>query len=195
MGQITLITGGARSGKSRFAESFFDEQEPICYIATNGLVQDDETQARVLLHQKRRPVHWTTHEAYLEIPSFIQQKGAAAYLLDCATMLTTNYFYHLMKKRFGENYQLIDQQIAQFSEGEKQAIEAEILAEWSAIITAAKEKQSELVIVTNEVGLGIIPEDAFTRWFRDVFGRVNQYLGKEADAAFLVVASIPLKLK
>lgn len=195
MGQITLVTGGARSGKSQFAESFFGEQEKICYIATNGAGQDEETRRRILLHQNQRPRSWQTHEAYLNLPEFLADNQAAAYLLDCATMLTTNYCYHLLKQRFGAGYQEIDHQLQQFSEQEKAELEAEILAEWQQIITTAHDISADLVIVTNEVGLGIVPEDAFTRWFRDVFGRVNQFLGKEADEAFLVIAGIPVKLK
>lgn len=195
MGQVTLITGGARSGKSNFAESFFGEQKKVCYIATNGVVRDEETKSRVRLHQARRPENWETHEAYLDLAAFIAESQVSAHLLDCATMLTTNYFYYLMKQRFGEDYHEIDQQISHFSEAEKLAIEAEIMKEWSTIISAAKKSPAEIVIVTNEVGLGIVPENAFTRWFRDMFGRVNQYLGKEADTAFLVIAGIPMKLK
>ncbi|MGM0216189.1 bifunctional adenosylcobinamide kinase/adenosylcobinamide-phosphate guanylyltransferase [Enterococcus sp. AZ109] len=195
MGQITLITGGARSGKSKFAESFFGDQEPVCYIATNGVAQDEETKRRVALHQERRSTSWITHEAFLGLAEFMEAAPEKAYLLDCATMLTTNYFYHLMQQRFGENYQVIDEQIAGFSQQEKAAVEAEILSEWQKIIAVAKEKAVELVIVTNEVGLGIVPEEPFVRWFRDVFGRINQFLGKEADVAFLVVAGIPVKLK
>lgn len=195
LGQITLVTGGARSGKSQFAESFFSEHEQICYIATSGTSQDDETRQRILLHQNQRPSTWQTHEAYLDLAEFLTGNSAAAYLLDCATMLTTNYCYYLLKQRFGEDYQEIDRQLQHFSQQEKADLETEILAEWQKIVAAARNLSSDLVIVTNEVGLGIVPEDAFTRWFRDVFGRVNQFLGKEADEAFLVIAGIPMKLK
>lgn len=110
-------------------------------------------------------------------------------------MLTTNYFYHLMRQQFGEDYQLIDKKIESFSEDEKLAIEKEIMAEWQQIITVAKKGPSQLTIVTNEVGLGIVPENSFTRWFRDIYGRVNQFLGKEADEVYFVVAGIPMKIK
>lgn len=73
-------------------------------------------------------------------------------------------------------------------------IEGEILNEWKNT-TTAKSSQADLVVVTNEVGLGIVPENAFSRWFRDVLGHVNQSLGKEADAVFLVIAGIPMKIK
>lgn len=90
---------------------------------------------------------------------------------------------------------MIDEKIAGLSENEKQVIEAEILNEWQTILTTVKNNSRQLVIVTNEVGLGIVPENDFSRWFRDVLGRVNQMIGSEADAAFLVVAGIPMKIK
>lgn len=195
MGEITLVTGGARSGKSAFAESLLDTEAEINYIATNCSTQDDEMATRVVLHQHRRPKNWQTTETYLVVSDVIEQSNVSAHLLDCATMLTTNYFFELMKERFGNDFTVIDEEITKLSEKEKMAIEAEILNEWFRILKAAKKAQSDLVVVTNEVGLGIVPENAFSRWFRDVLGLVNQSLGKEADAVFLVVAGIPIKIK
>lgn len=195
MGEITLVTGGARSGKSAFAESLLDTEAEINYIATNCSTQDDEMATRVMLHQHRRPKNWQTTETYLVVSDVIEQSNVSAHLLDCATMLTTNYFFELMKERFGDDFTVIDEEVTKLSEKEKMAIEAEILNEWFKILKAAKKAQSDLVVVTNEVGLGIVPENAFSRWFRDVLGLVNQSLGKEADAVFLVVAGIPMKIK
>lgn len=195
MGEITLVTGGARSGKSAFAESLLDTEAEINYIATNCSTQDDEMATRVMLHQHRRPKNWQTTETYLVVSDVIEQSNVSAHLLDCATMLTTNYFFELMKERFGNDFTVIDEEVTKLSEKEKMAIEAEILNEWYKILKAAKKVQSDLVVVTNEVGLGIVPENAFSRWFRDVLGLVNQSLGKEADAVFLVVAGIPMKIK
>lgn len=195
MGEITLITGGARSGKSAFAESLLDTEAEINYIATNCTAQDEEMKNRVLLHQKRRSKNWQTTETFLDIADLFQQKQVSAHLLDCATMLTTNFFFHLMKERFGEDFKVIDEEIAKLSESEKADIEAEILTEWHKILMAARKSSSQLIVVSNEVGLGIVPENSFSRWFRDVLGHVNQSLGKEADAAFLVIAGIPMKIK
>ena len=195
MGEITLITGGARSGKSAFAESLLDTEAKINYIATNCTAQDEEMENRVLLHQKRRSKNWQTTETFLDIADLFQQKQVSAHLLDCATMLTTNFFFHLMKERFGEDFKVIDEEIAKLSESAKADIEAEILTEWHKILMAAKKSSSQLIVVSNEVGLGIVPENSFSRWFRDVLGHVNQSLGKEADAAFLVIAGIPMKIK
>lgn len=195
MGEIILITGGARSGKSSFAESLLNTEEKISYIATNCSAQDDEMKKRVSLHQERRSKNWQTKEIFLGVADLIEQSQLSIHLLDCATMLTTNYFFHLMKKKFGEDFKVIDEKIAGLSENEKQVIEAEILNEWQTILTTVKNNSRQLVVVTNEVGLGIVPENDFSRWFRDVLGRVNQLIGKEADAAFLVVAGIPMKIK
>lgn len=195
MGEITLVTGGARSGKSAFAESLLDTEAEINYIATNCSAQDPEMATRVSLHQQRRPKNWQTTETYLVVADVIEQAQVSAHLLDCATMLTTNYFFDLMKERFGEDYTVIDEEIMKLSEKDKAVIEGEILNEWEKILTTAKNSQADLVVVTNEVGLGIVPENAFSRWFRDVLGHVNQSLGKEADAVFLVIAGIPMKIK
>lgn len=195
MGEITLVTGGARSGKSAFAESLLDTEAEINYIATNCSTQDDEMVTRVMLHQHRRPKNWQTTETYLVVSDVIEQSNVSAHLLDCATMLTTNYFFELMKERFGDDFTVIDEEVTKLSEKQKMVIEAEILNEWYKILKAAKKAQSDLIVVTNEVGLGIVPENAFSRWFRDVLGLVNQSLGKEADAVFLVVAGIPMKIK
>lgn len=195
MAGMTLVTGGARSGKSAFAESLLDTKADIQYIATNGAAQDEEMRTRVGLHQKRRPKNWTTTETYLKVPEAIEAAQVSGHLLDCATMLTTNYFFEGMKRQFGEDFERIDKEIVTLSEKKKLTIQEDILHEWSRIINAAKNAQSELVIVTNEVGLGIVPENAFSRWFRDVLGTVNQTLGKEADAVFLVIAGIPMKIK
>lgn len=195
MAGMTLVTGGARSGKSAFAESLLDTKADIQYIATNGAAQDEEMRTRVGLHQKRRPKNWTTTETYLKVPEAIEAAQVSGHLLDCATMLTTNYFFEGMKRQFGEDFERIDKEIVTLSEKKKLTIQEDILYEWSRILTAAKNAQSELVIVTNEVGLGIVPENAFSRWFRDVLGTVNQTLGKEADAVFLVIAGIPMKIK
>lgn len=196
MGKLVLVTGGARSGKSDFAEGLFDLSADVCYLATNALAQDQEMLQRILLHQEKRSAAWETHEGYTALADFIQKNQRySAFLLDCATMLTTNYFYYLMKARFGTNYHLIDQKIAKFTEAEKLEIETEIMTEWQQIIEAIKESHAQTTIVTNEVGLGIVPENSFARWFRDIYGRVNQFLGKEADEVYLVVAGIPMKMK
>lgn len=197
MGKIILVTGGARSGKSTFAEELLKNEPSVCYLATS-VVQpgDEEMKDRVAKHQKQRSKNWVTEERFKDIGQFLGENNQfKGYLLDCATLLSINYFYSMMVDLFGEDYALIDQKIAEFTEEEKNNMEAKIMTEWHKIIETARKLSGDLIIVTNEVGLGIVPENPFSRWFRDIYGRVNQYLGKESDEVYLVVAGIPLEIK
>lgn len=195
MGKIILITGGARSGKSNFAEELLQDCGSALYVATNSAAQDSEMQKRIELHQQRRPKNWQTYEGFLEIAKVFAQKNYPTYLLDCATMLTTNYLYWLLQQQYGTDFAAIDVAINNFSEDEKIAIEQELIKEWQEIMVQAQNVKGDVVIVTNEVGLGIVPENPLSRWFRDIYGRVNQFLGREADDVYLVVAGIPMKIK
>ncbi|MGX7025144.1 bifunctional adenosylcobinamide kinase/adenosylcobinamide-phosphate guanylyltransferase [Vagococcus hydrophili] len=197
MGKIILVIGGARSGKSSFAEAKLRDKDSVCYLATSVVdPMDTEMIDRVKKHQKQRPNIWHTEERYQNIGGFLSEnKEYDGYLLDCATTLSMNYFYGMMIEKYGKNYELIDDKIAHFTEEEKDEVEAQITKEWQTILEAAKELKGDIYIVANEVGLGIVPENSFTRWFRDVYGRVNQLLGKEADQVYLVVAGIPVTIK
>ncbi|MFV0505014.1 MAG: bifunctional adenosylcobinamide kinase/adenosylcobinamide-phosphate guanylyltransferase, partial [Lachnospirales bacterium] len=104
-------------------------------------------------------------------------------------------FYSVMTDKFGTDYSAIDKEIASFSEEEKNNMEKIIMTEWLSIVSAVRDIPGDVIIVTNEVGWGIVPENPFSRWFRDIYGRVNQYLGKKSDAVYLVVAGIPMEIK
>lgn len=196
MGELTLVTGGARSGKSSFAEGLIAPKHSACYLATNTTALDEEMHQRIKRHQARRPAQWATHEGFIDLPSFIsEQVQYDFFLLDCATMLTMNYFYFLMREKYGSDYSVIDTAIKNFTEAEKEKYEAILLAEWKKILQSIQRSNAGTIIVTNEAGLGIVPENALSRWFRDIYGEVNQLLGKEANAVYLVVSGIPVKIK
>ena len=180
MGKIVLVTGGARSGKSSFAESKLLQKEGVCYIAT-GLVmkEDPEWQERVKLHQERRPQSWDTLEQYRDLATWIEQDDHGDYLVDCATMLTTNRLFDLVNEWYPEKGYLSDEQF--LSKAEQARILEAMEAEWSQILSAMKERQATFWIVTNEVGLGIVPDTRLGRYFRDLQGRVNQMIAKEAS--------------
>ena len=186
MGKIVLVTGGARSGKSTFAESTLLQKEGVCYIAT-GLVmkEDPEWQERVKLHQQRRPKSWDTLEQYRDLASWIDQDNHSDYLLDCATMLTTNRLFDLVNEWYPEKGFLSDEQF--LSKAEQARILEAIEAEWSQILSAMKGREATFWIVTNEVGLGIVPDTRLGRYFRDLQGRVNQLIAKEASEVYLVI--------
>ena len=194
MGKIVLVTGGARSGKSSFAESKLIQKEGVCYIAT-GLVmkEDPEWQERVKLHQERRPQSWDTLEQYRDLATWIEQDDHGDYLLDCATMLTTNRLFDLVNEWYPEKGYLSDEQF--LSKAEQARILEAMEAEWSQILSAMKERQATFWIVTNEVGLGIVPDTRLGRYFRDLQGRVNQLIAKEASEVYLVICGLAQQLK
>ena len=185
MGKIVLVTGGARSGKSSFAESKLLQKEGVCYIAT-GLVmkEDPEWQERVKLHQERRPQSWDTLEQYRDLATWIEQDDHGDYLVDCATMLTTNRLFDLVNEWYPEKGYLSDEQF--LSKAEQARILEAMEAEWSQILSAMKERQATFWIVTNEVGLGIVPDTRLGRYFRDLQGRVNQMIAKEASEVYFI---------
>lgn len=194
MWKIVLVTGGARSGKSSFAESKLLQKEGVCYIAT-GLVmkEDPEWQERVKLHQERRPQSWDTLEQYRDLATWIEQDDHGDYLVDCATMLTTNRLFDLVNEWYPEKGYLSDEQF--LSKAEQARILEAMEAEWSQILSAMKERQATFWIVTNEVGLGIVPDTRLGRYFRDLQGRVNQLIAKEASEVYLVICGLAQQLK
>ena len=194
MAKIVLVTGGARSGKSAFAEERLADLESVCYIAT-GLPrgEDPEWQERVKLHQARRPQSWDTLEQYRDLATWIEQDDHGDYLLDCATMLTTNRLFDLVNEWYPDKGYLSDEQF--LSKAEQARILAAMEAEWSQILCAMKERQATFWIVTNEVGLGIVPDTRLGRYFRDLQGRVNQLIAKEASEVYLVICGLAQQLK
>ncbi|UWS80445.1 bifunctional adenosylcobinamide kinase/adenosylcobinamide-phosphate guanylyltransferase [Phaeobacter sp. G2] len=165
---VTFILGGAASGKSKFAEDLcFKSSKPKSYIATSQ-VFDDEMQAKVAAHLRQRGNDWTTYEEPLEAAKLLHQLPQDHIcLLDCATMWLTN---HLLA-------------------------EHDLVAAQSELLEAIEACPAELVIVSNEVGLGIVPENALARRFREAQGRLNIALAARADAVVQVTAGLPLVLK
>lgn len=185
MGRILLVTGGARSGKSGFAEQLAAGLgDSIAYIAT-ARVLDEEMAERIARHRQQRPAAWRTHEAPERPSAVIAREGqhCDGLLLDCLTVLTTNWI------------------LAQPVDWERPAmarlreIEAGVMTEIEAIVTAAADSRADLVAVTNEVGCGIVPGSPMARFFRDCAGRVNQRVAAAAAEVYLVVSGIPVRIK
>lgn len=176
--KLTLILGGARSGKSAYAEKLATELGPrVLYIAT-GEAGDEEMAQRIAAHRLARPAAWQTLEAPQKVGAALAavKDNPDVLLLDCLTLLVSNI---LLSK-----------------EGESQAvIEAAVQAELEAILAEQARLRAPLFVVSNEVGLGLVPPYPLGRLYRDGLGRANQYLAAQADRVIFMVAGLPLALK
>ena len=194
MAKIVLVTGGARSGKSAFAEEQLADRERVCYIAT-GLPrgEDPEWQERIRLHQDRRPASWTTQEQYAGLADWLREQSHPVYLLDCATLLTSNRLFDLIAQYFPDKLELTEEN---FLSRQEQSFLLQLLEEeWQELLSTIRQTDAECWIVTDEVGLGIVPETRLGRFFRDVQGKINQLIAKEASEAYLVICGLAQQLK
>ena len=175
MGKLILILGGARSGKSSFAEKLAKGHRRVAYIAT-ALVADDEMRRRVAFHRKRRPKNWVTYEARANLGAVIRKaaKSATFVLVDCMTLYLSNTMMT--------------------ASGRRRSQEA-VLKDVEGICRASMSMGADVVVVSNEVGLGIVPDTALGREFRDLQGRANQIVARAADEVYFVVAGIPQRIK
>lgn len=181
---MILITGGARSGKSALAERLAARHgDNVLYIATS-VVTDDEMARRVRLHQESRPLHWRTWEGYRDLGKVIADEAAAdkAVILECITTMIAN----LLFDQAGD---------APAEQMDFPAIEAAIQQQIDELIAACLRSASPVYLVTNELGMGIVPENRLARHFRDIAGRVNQRLAAAAESVYLVVSGIEVKIK
>ena len=178
-GELTLILGGARSGKSRYAEGAARALgQRVLYVAT-AQPGDDEMTARIATHQAARPPLWTTLEAHLQTGRAIQaaQPGYDLVLLDCLTLLAANVISPLVEP--------IDEAVAETALG----------AEIDGLLQAWRAGNAPWLLVSNEVGLGVVPPYPLGRVYRDALGRANQRLAAEADNVLFMVAGLPLVVK
>ena len=173
---LTLILGGARSGKSRLAQRLAQPAGQVTYIATADAGDDPEMVARIARHRADRPHAWTTVEEPLALASAVEQAadGADAILVDCLTIWLSNLFW---KHR----------------DAEPGKVEGMARAELGQIAGTARCRH--VILVSNELGCGTVPEPAVTRAFRDTQGLLNQWAAELADDVILTVAGLPLYLK
>ncbi|WP_234982447.1 bifunctional adenosylcobinamide kinase/adenosylcobinamide-phosphate guanylyltransferase [Limosilactobacillus caccae] len=193
-GELTFVLGGAKSGKSEFAEGLYSRDQHICYIAT-GVVKnpDGEMQLRIKRHQARRPANWETAEQYREVDQLIAQHPLDGYLLDDAIMLVTNLFYDTVLTRTTPGK--IDDYLTAVSARELAQLREQIMASWQQILKVQAAQRQSMVIVSDEVGLGVVPATKQTRVLRDLYGEVNQLIAQHADNVYFVVSGIPQKIK
>ena len=180
---LTLILGGARSGKSRYAEQLAAELggEAVLYIAT-AQPFDDEMKARIAQHQAERPDGWSTLEAPQQVGAAItthfasQTASENVVLLDCLTVLTSNL-------------------LLGFDDPFDAAVEQAVNREIDALIQAIQTTGATFIVVSNEVGLGLVPPYPSGRAYRDLLGRANQQLAQLAGRVLFMVAGLPMVVK
>lgn len=184
MGHLVFVTGGARSGKSTYAENLAKQSsKSVVYIAT-AIAFDDGMKDRIARHKKQRSALWGTIEQYKkfetmkEDPAFIK---AEIVLFDCLTVMTTNNMLD-----FPVDYDTCSmEKVAEVEESIKKEVEN--------LLDVCNDKM--LIIVSNEVGMGLVPAYKLGSYFRDIAGRMNQLVASRADEAYFTVSGIPLKLK
>lgn len=180
-GRLTMLTGGARSGKSSYAERLATQAGGrVLYVATCELSQaDQEMQERVRMHKSRRPATWTTVETTLDAATVIEAEGNSydAVILDCLGLFVTNHLFA---------------QDEHASDGEKTQV---VLREVERLAQALSGVGTRSVVVTNEVGSGVVPPYPLGRLFRDVLGWANQIVASCADDVYTCISGIPVRIK
>ncbi|MDH4135138.1 MAG: bifunctional adenosylcobinamide kinase/adenosylcobinamide-phosphate guanylyltransferase [Anaerolineae bacterium] len=186
MGKLILVLGGARSGKSTYAQQLAGETtaDPsrVAYVAT-GIACDDEMRARFEQHRRSRPSEWATIEAPTEVAQVIKKAGEeyAVMIVDCLTTLITNW----LAER------------GPLEEPTESMVELEeaILGRVEDLVRAAEGAKATVILVSNEVGLGVVPSFKAGRVFRDLAGLANQLIAHEADEVYVMWAGIPQRIR
>ena len=179
---VTLVLGGARSGKSAHAEQLAAQQaggRAVLYIAT-ARAGDAEMTARIAHHRARRPAHWICVEEPLQLAAALARHPGAVILVDCLTLWLSN---------------LIFSSSARLPDTGTIALPDLFEYERAALLDTLGRTSSDVILVSNEVGMGIVPMGALTRCFVDEAGRLNQAVAAIADRVVLVTAGLPLVLK
>jgi adenosylcobinamide kinase / adenosylcobinamide-phosphate guanylyltransferase len=181
--KIILLLGGARSGKSHFAQEYAAKNaDKVLFVAT-ATGGDEDMRLRIEKHKRERPANWHTLEATCHIGKEIEATvcDEELVIIDCITLLVNNIFC-----RYDEN---------QFEKIEDAILEKEVLLEINELLVCLKKVEVSFIIVSNEVGLGLVPDNRMGRLYRDILGRANQMLASKADEVYLMVAGIPLRAK
>ena len=181
--QIILCSGGARSGKSEFAERLALATKGLkAYVAT-GQAFDEEMVDRIKKHQERRGEIWNNFEVPLHLADEWENisQSADVILIDCLTMFTTNHMMAYGSIRGQEDANRLEQTI---------------LSELNLLLDSIQSCEGKTVIfVTNEIGLGIVPDNKLARYFRDIAGRVNRAVASVADKLYLTISGVTIELK
>jgi adenosylcobinamide kinase/adenosylcobinamide-phosphate guanylyltransferase len=190
-----LILGGARSGKSTFAQSLAKLGKKVLFVAT-GEPLDEEMASRIEEHKRMRPKNWRTLEIATKVGQKLQGqiKDADVVLLDCLTLLVSN----TLTKEHGK---ALSSPLTGEDEGEGEIAEAipeaekQVMAEMEDLIDCIDKHECNFIVVSNEVGLGLVPDNKLGRVYQDLLGKANQLLAQHATEVYFMVSGIPVKIK
>jgi len=170
---LILVTGGTRSGKSTFAQTLANEGNGRKVFIATAEPLDQEMKRRIALHKKERPANWSTVEEPVQLAQTVKKCGEAydVLLIDCLTLWISNLLVNKSMK------------------------EKDIFEQISDLVASLGEVPARVIMVTNELGMGIVPSNRLSRLYRDLVGKANQQVAREADEVYFLVSGIPMKLK
>ncbi|MDD5486016.1 MAG: bifunctional adenosylcobinamide kinase/adenosylcobinamide-phosphate guanylyltransferase [Dehalococcoidales bacterium] len=171
-----LILGGARSGKSSFAQNLASELGGTVTFVATAEAGDEDMYRRIAEHRRSRPESWQTVEAQYGIGKAIKKQAGKSdvVIIDCITMLVSNIMLKSLRKAPAEEL---------------------VLKEIETLVRCMGESPATFILVSNEVGMGLVPDNELGRRYRDILGQANQLLAKSADEIYLMVTGVPIKLK
>ncbi len=194
--KFILILGGVRSGKSSFAQSLAERLgEKVLFVAT-GEPLDEEMAARIEQHKKTRPKNWRTLEIDIKVGQSLEGQigDADVVLLDCLTLLVSNILTKEGRESFSSPLTGEDEGEGENDEAIAKA-ESQVMAEMEELVECIDNHESNFIVVSNEVGLGLVPDNKLGRVYRDLLGKVNQLLARYATEVYFMAAGIPVKIK
>jgi len=181
--KMILLLGGARSGKSRYAQELAQKtNRKVLFVAT-ATAGDEDMRRRIIKHQNERPRDWITLEASTHIGRYIENDigDARVVIIDDITLLVNNLFFEID----GLDFDQVDESL----------LDKKVKAEIKELLACIKKTDADYIVISNEVGLGLVPDNHMGRLYRDILGRANQLLAQDATEVYLMVAGIPLRVK
>lgn len=180
MGKLTFILGGARSGKSAYAQQLAEKRDGRVTFVATATAGDEEMRARIARHRSERPAAWSTREIPHGIAAALQTAALQAdiVLLDCITMLVSNLLF-----------------LDGADEPDESAAMLRVDTEIDGLLALIENDSAEWIVVSNEVGLGLVPPTPLGRIYRDLLGRANQVLAARAEKVIWMVAGIPVPIE